>query len=346
MKNILLLMVFSFIIPVVSFAQSANVGIVTGIWFSEEVFFGGDAIRVYTAVHNNSGQDIEGNVEFFDNEISIGQKDFAALNGRVVEVWIDTVVTEGEHDYSVIITEAQINKPGQAPEVITPRSVNSSDVIIVENDNDGDNIGDREDLDDDNDGFSDEEELAQGTDPTDINSTPLQDNPDVDIVETDIDESSFIDDVLAIFNSENNIEMVPNTEGDIALIEKPNFVQNIEESYPIVTRATTPLNDLQNTIVPGIVNEREKVIKRIRPDSVENKSPEQGIATDIDALAEFDHGLVGWQYWLWSIYSWILLIGQWIFSCLVCMIILIFIGIHLILRFIFRLFRPRARIIS
>lgn len=347
MKKSFLFLFLACIMPVTTFAQSSNIGIVTGIWFSEDVFFSGDPIRIYTAVQNNSGEDIEGDVEFFDNDISIGKKDFTAPNSRVVEVWLDTTVTKGQHDYSVTFTEAQINKSGEVPKTITPRSIKSSDTIIVDNDSDGDNIGDTEDLDDDNDGFSDIEEITKGSDPLDKNSIPLQENIDMNTTRSDLDSNSFVNDVLAIFKSENNTSLGNNSEilsdvdRELLLIEKPNFIQNIENSYPAIERVTTPLNSFQNNIIPIIITERKKVIDKIQPESITNKVLQQGIETNIDALVEYDHGLVGWQYWMWSIYSWILLGIQWISSSLISMILLIFIGIHLFLKLLFRIFRPK-----
>jgi len=204
MKKSFLFLFLACIMPVTMFAQSSNIGIVTGIWFSEDVFFSGDPIRIYTAVQNNSGEDIEGDVEFFDNDISIGKKDFTAPNSRVVEVWLDTTVTKGKHNYSVTFTEAQINKSGEVPKTITPRSIKSSDTIIVDNDSDGDNIGDTEDLDDDNDGFSDIEEITKGSDPLDKNSIPLQENIDMNTTRSDLDSNSFV----MMFSQFSNLKII------------------------------------------------------------------------------------------------------------------------------------------
>jgi hypothetical protein len=356
MKQLFITSLIFLIFPLFVFAQSANIGIIKGIWFSEDVFFAEDPIRIYTAIQNNSGKDIEGVVEFFDNDISIGKKNFTSLDKRVVELWMDTIITEGRHDYSVAITEAVINKPGEAKEPITPRIIVSDDTITAETDTDGDNIGDKEDLDDDNDGFSDIEEKKQGTDPMDKNSIPApKESPSI-VTENNLDTDSFLDTILAILrpaidNTPNAIqETKEDTKTAIAvqptLIAKPDFVQNIENSYPIIANVTTPLNTIQNNIVPNIIEERKNVINKIKLASVENKVPVEGINTNIDALAEYDHGLVGWQYWIWLIYSWILMGIQWIFSSLIFMILLIFISIHLLLKLLFRIFRSKNRIIS
>lgn len=346
MKKILFTFFVIFLAPAFTFAQSSNVGIIQGIWFSEDVVFAGDPIRIYTAIQNNSGEDIEGVVEFFDNDISIGKKNFTALDRRVAELWMDTIVTEGTHDYSVIITEAAINTPGAAAQVITPRVIESDTTIIADIDTDGDDIGDMEDPDDDNDGFSDEQELKEGTNPQDKNSQP---KPVDTIVANSSEGSSFIDEVLAILKPTRSSEPadidLENTDSSNdpqdLIVNKPQFIQNFEDSYPIVSSVTTPLNTLQNNVVPKLTQERSRAITKIQPAPARGKVPEQGIDTDIDALAEYNHGLVGWQYWLWSIYSWLLLGMKWIFSCLICMILLIFIGIHIFLKILFGIFRGK-----
>ncbi len=141
-----------------------NAGFVSGVWYSQTPFFKGDQIRIYSAIQNQSGFDIIGQVQFYDGDSVIGQADFSVINGRLVEEWVDWQATEGEHSISAKITEAKKSEVGQEPETITLRFVSSkADVQYADVDTDKDRIGDKEDEDDDNDGLSDQEEIALGT---------------------------------------------------------------------------------------------------------------------------------------------------------------------------------------
>ena len=56
-------------------------------------------------MQNNSGNDVSGNIEFFDKGQSLGIKTFSALDNRIIESWMDTVAVSGEHEFSVRITQ-------------------------------------------------------------------------------------------------------------------------------------------------------------------------------------------------------------------------------------------------
>jgi hypothetical protein len=326
--------------PLSSFAQSSNIGIIKGIWFSEDIYFAQDPIRIYTAIQNNSGNDIQGSVEFFDNDISIGTKNFTALNGRIAEVWIDSLVTQGKHNYSVAITEAQINKPGEAPETITPSVIRSDDVIVVDIDTDGDNIGDEIDDDDDNDGFTDDDEEQQGTDPLDSQEYPKEEDS-LEEKSSQLEET--LDDLLNLFGSsdekEDSDEMV--TEEEItkedSRIESPLFVQNLEQQYPVVEKITEPLNSIQNNIVPKIKQEQQRINKKHT--TVESFEDPVVLNEDGTLQKESRGNLPGWMY---ALYLGILQVSTWFFSCIVCLIVGLFLILHLVLKIIFRFFRNRV----
>lgn len=340
MKQFIIILIFFCILPVSVFGQSNNVGIIQGIWFSEGTFFAGDAIRIYTAIQNNTGDDIEGIIEFFDNDISIGTKDFSSLNRRISEIWIDTVVTEGEHNYSVKITEAAINRPGEPNELVVPRIIESDEIITVGIDTDGDDIGDSEDLDDDNDGFSDEEEQEKGTDPLNEQSVPVTNF--IDEIQEESERTIFQEIISALQNSDNknksdlekkNNDTISST-GDIPL---PAYIENIEHQYPAVSNITQPLSVIQNVVVPKIHQEQTRVKNRIEiPEDRSSGSLVESIKNSKDSPQ-----ITGWKYWMYQIYSWLLLIFNWIFSCIICMILLLFISLHLVLKLFFRMFRRR-----
>ncbi|PIR87027.1 MAG: hypothetical protein COU11_02240 [Candidatus Harrisonbacteria bacterium CG10_big_fil_rev_8_21_14_0_10_49_15] len=120
------------------------------IWFSQELLFAGETVRIYTVVFNGSEEDVTGTVEFYDQAEKLGEAKFSLAKGEQLrDVWIDWLAKEGEHAIT-----ARIN--GASSAILTK---------VVDGDRDGDKIGDREDLDNDNDGISDAQEKKDGTDP-------------------------------------------------------------------------------------------------------------------------------------------------------------------------------------
>ena len=152
---------FSFV-----FAQELNAGFVQGVWYSKTPFFAGETIRMYTAIQNNSGFDIQGTVEFLVNGTAVGESSFSAINGRIVEVWSDWNVTKGNHSIGASIKEAFKVEIGKAPEIISLNTdVLKIDEVFADEDTDKDGIGNLLDPDDDNDFLLDTIEEALGTDP-------------------------------------------------------------------------------------------------------------------------------------------------------------------------------------
>lgn len=149
------------------FAQEeVNAGFVGGIWFSSDPFFAGDDVRVYAAIQNQSGLDLIGTVQFFDNDNLISESDFSIISGGLIGVWTDWKVAEGEHSFYGKIVSANKSEVGEDPVLITLKFGDSGvSQRIADIDTDGDKIGNAKDPDDDNDGISDEEEIRLGTDP-------------------------------------------------------------------------------------------------------------------------------------------------------------------------------------
>ena len=285
-----LLITLALLIPIGVIAQTANVGIIQGIWFSADRYFVGDTIRVYTAVQNNTGTDVAGHVDFFDNNNLIGTKSFTALDNRIAEIWMDTVATEGKHQFSVKITELTKNIPGKEPQILTPRVIESEDIVVIDLDTDGDDIGNQDDDDDDNDGYDDKTERKADSDPLDPTSVPKQ---------------------------EDELSEIESTSSD-AVVEKPSYVTKIEESYPELTKVTTPINRLQNIVVNRVDEARGD------------------IAAKTGATPTNDEGTPSW---VWQIYEFILGLIAWAFSCLVCTVILLFVGLYFVLRLLWFVFK-------
>lgn len=164
--RVFLIVLLLFLTPVFSVgAQEINAGFVQGLWYSEEVFFAGDPVRIYVALRNNTGSDLTGTVEFFDGEDRIGRKNVEALDGRIIESWIDWTPTYGSHTLSATLSRIELHTIGSSTEQMSITSELAQDTLFVDYDTDGDTIGNEDDSDDDNDGISDKEEIKNGTDP-------------------------------------------------------------------------------------------------------------------------------------------------------------------------------------
>ena len=111
--------------------------------------------KIYVTVDPNCDQDVDGAIEFFTNDVSLGSTPFSyKASGRTEEVWMSwTPKASG-----VQVMKATLSSPGW-----TGGSLSKE--LYIDGDNDNDGIGDVLDPDDDNDGLTDAEEAALGTDP-------------------------------------------------------------------------------------------------------------------------------------------------------------------------------------
>ncbi len=174
--RVILIVLFLALTPVFPVsAQEINAGFVQGLWYSQESFFAGDPIRIYVALRNNTGSDLTGTVEFFDGEDRIGRKNVEALNGRIIESWVDWIPTYGSHTLSATLSRIELHTIGSSTEQIAITSELAQDTLFVDYDTDNDEIGNEDDSDDDGDGISDKEEQKRGSDPLVPDSEAKQD---------------------------------------------------------------------------------------------------------------------------------------------------------------------------
>ncbi len=157
----------------VLFAQAGEVPAKNGgfvpanIWYSEDIFFAGDTIRIYTVIYNGGTEELSGTVEFLDNGAPVGKTDFTVSSGgRVRNPWINWKAIEGKHMISARIVESYAVAPGGVKRSVALKNTETGkSERIVDLDTDSDSIGNADDLDDDNDSINDVEELRNGTDP-------------------------------------------------------------------------------------------------------------------------------------------------------------------------------------
>lgn len=166
MTALAMILFFILFAPISYAGKQINAGFVNGLWYSRYPFFAGEVVRLYAALQNNSGFDIKGKAVFFDKNEKIGGSDFSVVNGRLLEVWTDWRIAEGNHTISVSIAEAFKVEIGRDPEPITLAFASfAQDPLVIETDTDGDHVGNSKDTDDDNDGLTDTEEKNYGTNP-------------------------------------------------------------------------------------------------------------------------------------------------------------------------------------
>lgn len=158
--------------PAIALAALSNAGFLQGgVWYSKDPFFAGETIRIYAALFNSGPDDISGTVKFFDNKNSIGSSDFfVERGGKSAHVWTDWTARKGQHSIEVIITSASLLRVGEPPIPIELKLGRiQENPRTVQEDTDGDQIGNNEDADDDNDRIPDMEEIKNGTNPLMVN---------------------------------------------------------------------------------------------------------------------------------------------------------------------------------
>lgn len=173
MKKILIgsLWVIIGILPIATFAAEdsvKNAGFVpANIWYSQDPFFGGDKIRIYTVVFNGSTEDIVGTVEFLNNGLVIGTTDFSlASGGRARDAWVDWIAETGKNVTTArIVGVSAVGKDGKKRPITLANTETGQSERVVDIDTDGDDIGDIDDLDDDGDTVNDIDEIRNSTDP-------------------------------------------------------------------------------------------------------------------------------------------------------------------------------------
>ncbi len=111
----------------------SNVGFIPGnIWYSKDPFFEGDTVTVYTVVSNGGTGLFSGTVEFFDQNVILGKKDFSIAPGLYQTLSISWQVTAGDHAISAQIINANQVVTGVGKQsMVPPRSDTGADKRFV-----------------------------------------------------------------------------------------------------------------------------------------------------------------------------------------------------------------------
>lgn len=153
------------------FAQNyPNAGIVNGIWYSKYPFFAGEKIKINLAIQNQSSDDINGRVGFYDFEVLIGESDFLADSGKLIVANVEYKFDSGKHKISVKLVDVKTKSGEKLESIYLKSSFLEDPEITVDLDTDNDGVGNSVDSDDDNDGLNDEKEKVFSTNPLNVDS--------------------------------------------------------------------------------------------------------------------------------------------------------------------------------
>lgn len=200
MKNFLKISLFIFLFILANNQASAvGIGFVSNnIWLSDESPMEGDNIKIYSVIVNDDARDLEGEIVFFDNDtaISVALYFYLEKNGTSEVVSINWDAVAGEHQFRALIQNANFILADDSRISVDGFIMSqSTEIIFVDIDTDGDGVGDQEEnnngtdpLNPDTDGDGEND----GVDPNPNNSQiffgPDFDNDNIsDAVDTDLD---------------------------------------------------------------------------------------------------------------------------------------------------------------
>ena len=151
----------------VCFANAQEVSFVSDpVWLSTSRAMEGETVIASTVITKSSTDAVQGSVEFFANDASIGTTEFSLpsdVGGAVASV--SFVPRPGTHRISAKVTRAVIARESGEETVTVAGAPAAAETLTIEPDNDRDRIADASDPDDDNDDVSDADEKTNGTDP-------------------------------------------------------------------------------------------------------------------------------------------------------------------------------------
>jgi hypothetical protein len=156
-----------------------------------------DEVSISAIVHNSGLA--------YCGEINVSFYDGAPSTGNLIDSFTISGISIGSSD-GATTTWTAINGTREIWIVVDPLNIiteslednnHASKSIFVDNDFDGDEIGDQADPDDDNDGYIDTIEISEGSDPFNSSSTPLDFDEDFipDSTDLDIDGDGYSNDV-------------------------------------------------------------------------------------------------------------------------------------------------------
>lgn len=132
------LSIFFGLLPNTKAAEMLNAGFTQTLWYSSNDFFTNETIRVYSALQNQSGFDLTGKIQLYDNDRLMEEAPFALANGTITYQWSDLKLSQGTHKLYKKIIEVKksvINLPSELVEVKYPTSTSDEKVVIPKKQN-------------------------------------------------------------------------------------------------------------------------------------------------------------------------------------------------------------------
>jgi len=247
-KIIILIAILVFPVAYINAENITNSGFIAGnIWYSQDPFFAGEEVRIYTIVFNSNQDDLLGTIEFYNNDELLGTKDFSLSGGgNTQNIWIDWVATEGVHKISAKIVKPRISKVGGEETIISlENNQTGENERIVDVDTDGDRIGNTKDSDDDNDGILDIED----TKPLTFDAIP------------EPEEDSLIDDVA---------KLVKENTPEVVVEQTTNIIEKVEDLRKTGSKKTEEkIIELKKEI--SVINEEADKLKKDQPTTTKDQ---------------------------------------------------------------------------
>jgi hypothetical protein len=124
-------------IYVISFGTASadgptTTGIIAGqIWYSEDPLVAGDTVKVYTAVWNGDTNPLQARVEFFDQNVILGDRDIVVDPQSLKDVSVSWQVTPGNHVIHATITSSSVTTGTKTQAVTLNRTTTADDNTYV-----------------------------------------------------------------------------------------------------------------------------------------------------------------------------------------------------------------------
>lgn len=107
-------------------------GIIPGqIWYSTDSLKEGETVKIYTAIWNDTKQNLSTKVEFYDKNVILGTRDITILPDQVSGVNVSWKVTSGDHLVSAKIISSVLNKQGIKDPIVLSRVSTNLDKKFV-----------------------------------------------------------------------------------------------------------------------------------------------------------------------------------------------------------------------
>jgi hypothetical protein len=107
-------------------------GIIAGqIWYSEDPLVAGDTVKVYTAVWNGDNNPLQARVEFFDQNVILGDRDIVVPAQSLKDVSVSWQVTPGDHIIHATITSSSLTTGTKTQSVTLDHTTTADDHTFV-----------------------------------------------------------------------------------------------------------------------------------------------------------------------------------------------------------------------